>query len=33
MKVFASPSRIFGTCPAGHQMGDEFVVEGPLCDR
>lgn len=38
-KVLAGPSRIDGTCPAGHQMGDELVIEGmrvravkgPLC--
>jgi uncharacterized repeat protein (TIGR04076 family) len=38
-KVLAGPSRIYGTCPAGHQMGDEIVIEGmrvralkgPLC--
>jgi uncharacterized repeat protein (TIGR04076 family) len=38
-KVLAFPSRIWGTCPAGHQIGDEIVVEGmavravkgPLC--
>jgi uncharacterized repeat protein (TIGR04076 family) len=38
-KVLACPSRISGTCPAGHQMGDEIVIEGmavralkgPLC--
>jgi uncharacterized repeat protein (TIGR04076 family) len=38
-KVLASPSRILGTCPAGHQTGDEIVIEGmtvraargPLC--
>lgn len=38
-KVLACPSRIYGTCPAGHQMGDELVIEGmtvravkgPLC--
>ena len=30
MKVFASPSRIFGTCPAGHQTGDEFMIEGTI---
>jgi uncharacterized repeat protein (TIGR04076 family) len=38
-KVLASPSRIYGTCPAGHQVGDELVIEGmrvralkgPLC--
>lgn len=38
-KVLACPSRILGTCPAGHQMGDEIVIEGmavralkgPLC--
>jgi uncharacterized repeat protein (TIGR04076 family) len=30
MIVFASPSRIFGTCPAGHQTGDEFMIEGTI---
>jgi len=38
-KVLASPTRIFGVCPAGHQTGDELVIEetvvravaGPLC--
>lgn len=38
-KVLATPSRILGTCPAGHQIGDELVIEGmtvravkgPLC--
>jgi len=38
-KALAFPSRIWGTCPAGHQVGDEFVIEGmnvravkgPLC--
>jgi uncharacterized repeat protein (TIGR04076 family) len=38
-KVLASPSRIFGVCPAGHQIGDEIAIEGtrvravkgPLC--
>jgi uncharacterized repeat protein (TIGR04076 family) len=38
-RVLASPSRIFGECPAGHQVGDELVIEGtvvravqgPLC--
>jgi len=38
-RVLACPSRIYGTCPAGHQMGDEIVIEGmtvralkgPLC--
>ena len=38
-KVLAGPSRIEGTCPAGHQVGDELVIEGmrvravrgPLC--
>ena len=38
-KVLAFPSRIWGTCPAGHQIGDEIVIEGmavravkgPLC--
>jgi uncharacterized repeat protein (TIGR04076 family) len=29
-KVLASPSRIFGVCPAGHQMGDEIVIEGTV---
>ena len=27
-KVLAGPSRIFGTCPAGHQVGDEIAIEG-----
>lgn len=27
-KVRASPSKIFGECPAGHQMGDEMVIDG-----
>lgn len=27
-KVRASPSKIFGECPAGHQMGDEIVIDG-----
>jgi uncharacterized repeat protein (TIGR04076 family) len=38
-KVLASPTRIFGECPAGHQIGDEFIIDGmvvraikgPLC--
>ena len=38
-KVLASPTRIFGECPAGHKIGDEIVIEGmvvravrgPLC--
>jgi len=38
-KVLAFPSRVWGTCPAGHQIGDEIVIEGmavravkgPLC--
>ena len=38
-KVLASPTRVFGECPAGHQVGDELVIEGmvvhtvkgPLC--
>lgn len=30
MKVLASPSRIFGGCPAGHQVGDEFILDGML---
>ena len=37
--MLASPSRIIGECPAGHQMGDEIVIErtvvravkGPIC--
>jgi len=37
--VLAFPSRIWGTCPAGHQLGDEIAIEGmrvravkgPLC--
>ena len=39
MKVRAGPSRVFGKCPAGHQMGDEITIDrttikavkGPLC--
>ena len=38
-KVLASPTRIFGACPAGHQIGDKILIEGmavqaltgPLC--
>lgn len=30
MKVRASPSRIFRTCPAGHLMGDEIIIEGTI---
>jgi uncharacterized repeat protein (TIGR04076 family) len=38
-KVLAFPSRIWGACPAGHQVGDQIVIEGmtvravkgPLC--
>ena len=38
-KVRVSPSRIFGECPAGHQMGDEIMIDrttvhtvkGPIC--
>ena len=29
-RVLASPSRIFGECPAGHQVGDELVIEGTV---
>ena len=29
-RVLASPSRIFGECPAGHQVGDEIVIEGTV---
>jgi uncharacterized repeat protein (TIGR04076 family) len=28
--VLASPSRIFGLCPAGYQLGDELVIEGTV---
>jgi len=39
VRVHIGPSRIFGQCPAGHQMGDEIVIDGttvramrgPLC--
>lgn len=39
IQVVASPSRIFGACPAGYQMGDEMVIDdkvvraakGPVC--
>lgn len=27
-RVLASPTRIFGECPAGHQMGDEMIIDG-----
>jgi len=27
-KVLASPTRIFGECPAGHQIGDETIIDG-----
>lgn len=30
MKVLAGPSRIFGECPAGHQVGDELIIEGTV---
>ena len=38
-KVLASPTRIFGECPAGYQIGDQMIIEGmavravkgPLC--
>jgi uncharacterized repeat protein (TIGR04076 family) len=38
-RVLAGPSRIYGVCPAGYQMGDEMAIEGmrvravkgPLC--
>jgi uncharacterized repeat protein (TIGR04076 family) len=29
-KVLASPTRIFGACPAGHQMGDELIIDGTV---
>jgi uncharacterized repeat protein (TIGR04076 family) len=29
-RVLASSSRIFGVCPAGHQLGDELVIEGTV---
>ena len=28
MRVWVGPSRIFGKCPAGHQIDDEFIIEG-----
>jgi uncharacterized repeat protein (TIGR04076 family) len=28
IQVVASPSRIFGACPAGYRMGDEMVIDG-----
>jgi uncharacterized repeat protein (TIGR04076 family) len=39
MKVRIGPSRIFGACPAGYRISDEFiidgtnvsVVKGPIC--
>lgn len=30
MKIRAGPSRIFGKCPAGHQMGDELIIDGTI---
>lgn len=30
MKARVSPSRIFGKCPAGHQMGDELIIDGTI---
>lgn len=30
MLLRVSPSRIFGKCPAGHQIGDEFTVDGTV---
>lgn len=30
MKVRVGPSRIFGKCPAGYQMGDEFFIDGTV---
>ena len=27
-RVLAFPSRIWGACPVGHQLGDEIVIEG-----
>jgi uncharacterized repeat protein (TIGR04076 family) len=27
-RVLASPTRIFGKCPAGHQAGDELIIDG-----
>jgi hypothetical protein len=39
IQVVASPSRIYGICPAGYQMDDEMVIDdktvcaakGPIC--
>ena len=28
MKVRIGPSRIFGKCPAGYQVGDKFTIDG-----
>jgi len=30
MIVRAGPSRIFGKCPAGHQIGDELTITGTI---
>lgn len=30
MIVRVGPSRVFGKCPAGHQMGDEFIIDGAV---
>jgi uncharacterized repeat protein (TIGR04076 family) len=27
-QVLAGPTRIFGKCPAGHQAGDELIIDG-----
>ena len=27
-RVLASPTRIFGECPAGHHIGDEMIIDG-----
>ena len=30
IQVVAGPSRIFGLCPAGYQMGDEMAIDGQV---
>jgi len=29
-KVLTGPSRIFGECPAGYQVGDEMLIDGTV---
>ncbi|HID63729.1 MAG TPA: hypothetical protein EYP49_13475 [Anaerolineae bacterium] len=29
-KALASPTRVLGECPAGHQVGDEMIIDGTV---